>query len=148
MEIKQRRTSEHLQILKCSICKSSWAIDIKIIAEIKSFTGSNNICKEICDGIWFSVIPQPLVKGEVFWEEDIKWLIEGIKYVREMIIKNSKYGNKTWIEIGSLQFSICDFQEDALPIAMMYWAAKSFGFEMPDVEVTFDKTENRYLFEF
>ena len=127
--------------------KTDWEICIIINAEIKQFRDQTQ-CKKICDGIWFSVTDTPRTKGQTIIDEDTKNLIEGIKIIREKIVESSEYKDKTWIEIDSLQFSDCYFQEDALPIAMMYWAAQAFGFEMPSVDVTFDKTENKYLFKF
>lgn len=88
-----------------------------------------------------------MIKGELFCQEDTIYLVKGLKLVGSKIIEKSIFDN-TLIEVCSLQFSICYFQEDALIPAMMSWAAFAFDFEIPQIYVDFDKKNNKYIFDF
>lgn len=131
------------------VCKSSWCINVKIIAEYTSFDKSNarlNAIK-VVDGIWLKFADKPIVKNEVFCEDDLPYLAKGLEIVQKPIIKNSIY-KETLIIINSLQFSLCDFQEEGLIAAIIEWASKTFDFTMPQIKVEFHKETNRYLFDF
>lgn len=69
-------------------------------------------------------------------------IISGI----ESIYDDAYFSSKTVLQIESVVFNYCDFQEDAL-----YWSSRMLfskllneDFEMPKIE--FDKKKNRYLF--
>lgn len=131
------------------ICKSSWCINIKVIAEISNYDNLvelNNV-KKVTDGIWIMFAKKPLGIDEVFYEGDLVYLIKGLQIVQKQIINNSPYTN-TLIVIHSLQFSLCDFQEEGLIAAMIEWASIGFGFEKPLIHVDFQKENNKYVFSF
>ena len=52
------------------------------------------------------------------------------------------------IVIHSVQFEPTDFQEEGLTIAIMEWVAMRLNFQMPIINVDFDKVKNRYIFDF
>lgn len=131
------------------ICKSSWWIHIKVLAEIVSLdnTDLDIQANEVTEGIWLKFSEEPINKNEKFCDDDLPYLIKGLSIVQKQIIKNSKYKN-TLIIIESLQFSPCDFQEEGLTALMIEWASKAFEFETPSINVTFQRENNRYVFDF
>lgn len=131
------------------ICKSSWCINITIFAE---YTDLDNEYKninviKIVDGIWLKFADKPMIEKEIFCNDDLPYLAEGLRIVQKEIISRSKYKN-TLIIIKSLQFSLCDFQEEGLTAAIIEWASITFGFQAPTINVDFDKKRNRYVFNF
>lgn len=130
------------------VCKSSWCINIKILAKIIDMSLQQDVnCHKVCNKVWFRFAEEPVIKGELFCQEDTIYLVKGLKLVGSKIIEKSIFDN-TLIEVCSLQFSICYFQEDALIPAMMSWAAFAFDFEIPQIYVDFDKKNNKYIFDF
>lgn len=129
--------------------KSSWWIYIKIVAEAVDYHNKQNIYDvvNVGDGLWIAYTDVPLIKGELFTEDDLVYLIKGLNMVTNQVRANSEY-KETLIVIQSLQYSPCDFQEEGLIAVMMQWCAQYFGFDCPEFKVEFDKNNNRYVFEF
>ncbi|MCM1499478.1 MAG: hypothetical protein NC124_13505 [Clostridium sp.] len=130
--------------------KTSWWIYIKIVADAIDYYDVKDNDKEnimhIGKGLWIKYSDIPLIKGELFSEDDLLYLIKGIDMVKEQIRMNSKF-KETVIVIKSLQYSPCDFQEEGLIAAMLQWSAQYFQFDCPKFKVDFDKLNNRYVFE-
>lgn len=131
------------------VCRSSWCISITICAEYTDFYNTHKEGNAIkaADRIWLKFADKPIIENELFCDEDLVYLAKGLSIVQKEIINKSKYKN-TLIIISSLQFNICDFQEEGLTAAMMEWAAIAFGFQPPAIDVAFDKESNRYIFGF
>lgn len=131
------------------VCKSSWCINIKIIAECTNFDESNvgSSAIKVVDGIWLKFADKPIVENEIFCNDDLMYLAKGLEIVQKAIINNSIYKH-TLIVINSLQFSLCDFQEEGLTAAIIEWASKAFNFSMPIINVEFQKQNNKYIFKF
>lgn len=131
------------------ICKSSWCISIKIFAEYTDFENDkmNSKAIKVVDGIWLKFADKPMVEKEIFCDDDLPYLMKGLEIVQKQIRDNSMYKN-TLIIIKSLQFSLCDFQEEGLTAAIIEWASKAFNFVPPIMNVFFQKEKNRYVFEF
>lgn len=93
-----------------SICKSSWWINIKIIAEIKNCP--NTYCKDglvkVAEGIWLKYANKPLVEDEIFCDEYLPYFSKGLKIVETEIKKNSSY-DENLIIINSVQFNPLTF---------------------------------------
>lgn len=129
------------------VCKSSWCINITIIAEYREFDKDNSNAMKVVDGLWLKFADKAVVENEIFCDEDLPYLAKGLEKVQREIIRRSMYED-TIIIINSLQFSLCDFQEEGLTAAVIEWAAKAFGFETPKIKVDFAKNANRYVFDF
>lgn len=134
---------------KYFICKSSWCISIKIFAEYTDFknTKVNSKAIKVVDGIWLKFADKPMVENEIFCDDDLPYLMKGLEIVQKQIINSSTYKD-TLIIINSLQFSLCDFQEEGLTAAIIEWASKVFGFPKPIISVGFEKEKNRYVYDF
>lgn len=131
------------------VCKSSWCISITILAEYTDFDSvdkNSNVIK-VVDGIWLKFADKPIIENEIFCDDDLPYLAEGLRIVQKEIISKSKCKN-TLIIIKSLQFSLCDFQEEGLTAAIIEWASVTFGFQTPTINVNFDKKKNKYIFDF
>lgn len=128
--------------------KTSWCINIKIFADYTNFEKleTDSKCVKVTEKIWMRFADKPMMEKEIFCNDDLPYLMKGLQIVKNQIISNSKFDN-TLITIHSLQFSICDFQEEGLTVAMVEWAAKAFGFNCPRIKVEFDKPSNRYVFD-
>lgn len=83
----------------------------------------------------------------MFCDEDLPYLIKGLKIVQKQIVNSSIY-KMTLIVINSLQFSLCDFQEEGLTAAIIEWASVAFDFAAPIINVDFQKEKNKYIFDF
>lgn len=131
------------------ICKSSWCINIKIVGEFTEMDKIDNYPNaiKIVDGLWLRFADKPLIENEIFYEGDIPYLIKGLCMVKDLVINNSIY-KETIITIHSLQFSVCDFQEEGLIAAIIEWTSVAFGFKSPSIYVSFNKMKNKYIFEF
>ena len=90
---------------------------------------------------------KPIADNEIFCDDDLPYLVKGLEIVQKEIIKNSMYRD-TLIIIYSLQFSLCDFQEEGLIAAIIEWSSKAFSFSPPMINVDFNKEKNRYFFDF
>lgn len=131
------------------ILKTNWGINIKICAEYTDFDNvylkSGGV--KIVDGLWLKYADKFLIKHKRFYAGDFPYLMKGLEIVQKSIINNSIYKN-TLIIICDIQYNLCDFQEEGLIVAMIEWAAKAFDFEPPKINASFEKQENRYIFDF
>ncbi|GLI04681.1 hypothetical protein YDYSG_07110 [Paenibacillus tyrfis] len=130
------------------VFKSTWGIYIKIIAKYTSISNYNEQdgIIEVCDGLKLVFANKQIVGEDTIFDEDVIYLIEGLKKVSGQILSNSKYEKNTIIVIHSINIAPCDFQEEGLVVAMIEWASIAFGFEVPPIDVTFNKETNKYEF--
>ncbi len=101
----------------------------------------------VYDGVYLSFCKEPLIKNEVFCKEDRESIFKAIKMVGANIISNSPFHNNTVIQICSLQYSLCYYQEEAMVVAMLNWCSKTFNFELKNIESRFDYENNKYIFD-
>ena len=127
--------------------KSSWRVNIKIIAEIKNCPNAQfkDGSIKVAERIWLKYADEPLIKNEIFCADYLPYFAEGLKLVQAEIQRNSSY-DETLIIINSVQFNPSDFQEEGLTAAIIEWASKAFNFQTPTINVDFDKKKNRYIF--
>lgn len=126
--------------------KGSWEISIAINAEIKEFDQASPKGEEVYEGLWVSFAKKSKCSGQCLSNRERSYLVDAVKFDGKIIVENSIYMKQTWIEIDSVQFSDCYYQEDALFIAMRFWISSAFGVKEPPVRVDFDEQNNRYLF--
>jgi hypothetical protein len=125
---------------------STWWIYIKLFVEIKPLKNCS-LYNEINNKIGVRFADNPLNSNEKFIEEDMKYLINGLNIIKEILSKSiNKDG--ILIEIKSIQFNISDFQEEGLTLAIIKLMSEVYRFEMPHIPVHFDKQLNKYIFEF
>lgn len=131
------------------ICKTSWWIYIDIIAEVVDVDvwGLGHSAMKVTDGIWIKFAESPIMEGTAFNMSDLPFLVKGLQMVQDQILSASEYKN-TLILIQSLQYNPCNFQEEGLIAAIIEWAARTFYFKVPTINVSFDKKKNKYIFDY
>ena len=131
-----------------TLLKGSWGISITIFGRIfdKAFLGDDSIIAD--DGIYLSFSKEPLIRNEIFCKEDRESIFKAVKMVRDYIVSNSPFHNNTVIQICSLQYSLCYYQEEAMIAAMLNWCSKTFHFELKRIDSRFDYENNKYIFDF
>ena len=127
--------------------KGSWGISITIYGQVfdKNFFKDDYVT--VGNGVYLSFCKEPLVKNEIFCKDDRESIFKAIKLVENNIISNSPFHNNTVIQICSLQYSLCYYQEEAMIIAMLNWCSKTFNFELKSIESRFDYINNKYIFD-
>ena len=133
---------------KYYICKSSWGIYIVINANILSKSDSNGDSEEVYPGLWISISHLEPEKGVRFIESDKKYLWEGFRRVGKNIIENSPYGETTLIILNYMVMTLSDYQDEGLTPAIIEWSASAFGFDKLEVDVEFNKENNKYEFHY
>lgn len=130
------------------ICKSSWGVYVKLIAEYVQMDFAHvQQAVQIDGNIWLKFSDRPLTKGAKFWDGDIPYLEKGLQLVKDNIKTKSKY-QYTLIVIHDIIYNPCDFQEEGIIAATVGWSAKVFEFVPPNIDINFNKAQNKYEFEF
>lgn len=68
--------------------------------------------------------------------------------VAEDIVLHTQCHDGIVIQICSLQYDVCCYQEEAMVVAMLNWCSQVFGFKLENIESIFDNSLNKYVFEF
>lgn len=139
---------------------TKWPIYVVILGRVECITNfDKNNFEEIVPGLWAGYAPKidgyPFYGQEEFGglfldEYDKPGILQGLKNVGDLIIKNSPFKSDTLIIIEGIAYDLTSYQEEALPHAVMMWAAETMQFECPHVEVTFDKTKkhSQYVYNY
>lgn len=80
--------------------------------------------------------------------EDKEAIRYGISIIKDDILSNSTFYNGTVIQICSLQYNLCYYQKEAVSVAMMNWCSEVFGFKCKEIDSSFNKENNKYIFDF
>ncbi len=100
------------------------------------------------DNIYLSFSKDPLIKNELFCEEDRNAIFKALNMVAEDIELHTQCHDGIVIQICSLQYDVCCYQEEAMVVAMLNWCSQVFGFKLENIESIFDNSLNKYVFEF
>ena len=129
------------------LLKGRWGISITIFGEVYDKRHFGDECIEVHKGTYLSFSKNPLIKNEIFCEEDRNAIIKATNMVSNHILLNSRFHNNTVIQICSLQYDLCYYQEEAILVAMLNWCAETFNFDLQEVKAHFDYLNNRYFFD-
>ena len=121
--------------------KGRWGISITIYGEVIE----KNVVR---DNIYLSFSKDPLIKNELFCEEDRNAIFKALNMVAEDIVLHTQCHDGIVIQICSLQYDVCCYQEEAMVVAMLNWCSQVFGFKLENIESIFDNSLNKYVFEF
>ena len=57
------------------VCKSSWCINITVMAEYTNYNGTNVSLKaiKVIDGIWLKFADKSIVENEIFCDDDLPY---------------------------------------------------------------------------
>lgn len=128
--------------------KGRWGISITIYGEVIEKKVFKEDCIVVRDNIYLSFSKDPLIKNELFCEEDRNAIFKALNMVAEDIVLHSQCHDGIVIQICSLQYDVCCYQEEAMVVAMLNWCSQVFGFKLENIESIFDNSLNKYVFEF
>ena len=120
-----------------------YGVFITILGEVKSIEECSEY-DQITRCIAIEWKPGMVMKGERFCDEDKKSIIEAIKRIE--FSDSTLQKERKVICIYSLQYSVCDFQQEGLTVAMMFWCQKYLNANIGIIEARFDNTAKRYSF--
>ena len=128
--------------------KGRWGISITIYGEVIEKKVFKEDCIVVRDNIYLSFSKDPLIKNELFCEEDRNAIFKELNMVAEDIVLHTQCHDGIVIQICSLQYDVCCYQEEAMVVAMLNWCSQVFGFKLENIESIFDNSLNKYVFEF
>ena len=128
--------------------KGRWGISITIYGEVIEKKVFKEDCIVVRDNIYLSFSKDPLIKNELFCEEDRNAIFKALNMVAEDIELHTQCHDGIVIQICSLQYDVCCYQEEAMVVAMLNWCSQVFGFKLENIESIFDNSLNKYVFEF
>ncbi len=128
--------------------KGRWGISITIYGEVIEKKVFKEDCIVVRDNIYLSFSKDPLIKNELFCEEDRNAIFKVLNMVAEDIVLHTQCHDGIVIQICSLQYDVCCYQEEAMVVAMLNWCSQVFGFKLENIESIFDNSLNKYVFEF
>ena len=126
--------------------KGRWGISITIYGKVFEKKYFNEEYIAVRDNVYLSFSKKPLLKNELFCEEDRNAIFKALNMVAEDITLHTQFCDGTVIQICSLQYSLCYYQEEAMVVAMLNWCSRAFGFKLEDIESKFDYNLNKYVF--
>lgn len=118
------------------ISKSSWGI--AVLLEIRTYSEINYNSFKINDNLYLKLDNCGLTKPYYIF------LINGLKWIEGTI----NMQKKLMVSIESIEFSLCDFQDEGLFFAIASWARDYFKLEKLNYDYVYDKNINRYIFNF
>jgi len=124
------------------VLKSSWGVLISITAAalIGQKPGAGAV--PLGQGV-FLVDATP---GEGLSESVMEMLAMGLRPLSPEIA--SKVSERPAIvSVQEIRYNDCDFQLEGLAVAISAWAVAEFGLPEREIGVTFDREENRYVFD-
>ena len=127
--------------------KGRWGISITIYGEVIEKKIFKEDCIVVRDNIYLSFSKDPLIKNELFCEEDRNAIFKALNMVAEDIVSNTQCHDGIVIQICSLQYDVCCYQEEDMVVAMLNWCSQVFGFELENIESIFDDSLNKYIFD-
>lgn len=126
-----------------SILKSSWGVRVTVAADVLLSEGGDDGAMPVGPGLWLAdATPGTAISGA-----EMEMLARGLKAIARDISSKSS-GSALIIAVTSIRYNDCDFQLEGLAAAMIGWATEEFGLSPQDIPVTFDRSRNRYVFEF
>lgn len=128
--------------------KGRWGISITIYGEVIEKKVFKEDCIVVRDNIYLSFSKDPLIKNELFCKEDRNAIFKALNMVAEDIVLHTQCHDGIVIQICSLQYDVCCYQEEAMVVAMLNWCSQVFGFKLENIESIFDNSLNKYVFEF
>lgn len=127
--------------------KGRWGISITIYGEVFEKRLFKEDCIAVRDNIYLSFSKDPLIKNELFCEEDRNAIFKALDMAAEDIVLHTQCHDGIVIQICSLQYDVCCYQEEAMVVAMLNWCSQVFGFKLENIESIFDNSSNKYVFE-
>lgn len=122
------------------VIEAGWGVAVGLAAEARPASDRGATATEICEGMWLEIQPSWLSDDE---REHLK---RGLLKVAVPLRQHNPFNGPVLVRVVDLHYNPSDYQVEGLFCAICGWAAATYGFEVPKIEVSFDKTKNRYLF--
>ena len=123
------------------IIRYSWGIAIDITARWSSVTDGTSDLIQVSPHLWLDIRTTELPA------EDVTYLLSGLQRVGDDALSHAP-AKDVVIEIGKVVYRPTDYQPEGMSAAIIGWAAEEFGFDPPEIQITFDRRANRYEFHF
>ncbi|SFF60424.1 hypothetical protein [Thermoflexibacter ruber] len=81
------------------------------------------------------------------YEHELKLFVKAIMDNLNHILVYNRQGHRLIIKINNVIFPITDYQSEGFYYAMEGWLGLNFGFESKPVIYSFDKLQNKFIFE-
>ena len=122
------------------ILKASWGIAIDLAADAQRRAEPPEGALPAGDRVWLDVSHVAL------GPRDIEQLRLGLSRVSPMIASRDP-GHHVLVQIDDVRYTPTDYQPEGMAAAIIGWATEEFDLPQPDLEVRFNRDENRYVFE-
>lgn len=124
------------------LLKSQWGIMIDFDADVFCALGSEGL--KVGDKVFLEGGSSPDWR---FKDYDIPFIKIGLERVLPQIRDKILQCGPALIHVHSVNYGVCDFQNEGIEAAAMLWAAQEFHFDPPAIETSFDKHDNKYVFK-
>lgn len=131
-----------MSIFVYSVLKSSWRVYVELDADWRNFSEFVGSSTKISEKLFFSQ------KSNYINERELEFLKLGLRLAAKNIDELFKDKEPIVVITQKITFNICDYQEEGLACAILGWISQEFNINVPDVDVSFDKPNNRYVFRF
>ena len=123
------------------IIKSSWGIHISIEAVWQNLSEYDEVSTKVSDKLFFA-------NESYLTKEQAYFLSLGLRLDAPEFDESFKDKEPVVIVVKSVLYNLCDYQDEGMACAIMGWISQEFDITAPLVNVTFNRTENRYEFQF
>lgn len=124
------------------LIKSSWGIRISITAEVHFRCQMDALQTGPGSPVW---IARGTSEGKLS-DADIRELAKGLNYVASEI-SDKVGGGRVHVMITDVAYVESDFQVEGLAVAMCRWAEAEFNLMHHEIVESYDRSTNRYTFE-
>lgn len=135
-----RREVSEWRTFALRVLKSSWGVAIDLRARAVTAaeppTGSLRATERVLLDVRH--VPLPAV--------DVTQLLRGLRVVAGPIEAAMPGEDYVVVEVVEVSYTPTDYQPDGVAAVMIGWAMEEFDLAQPDIDVHFEKSENRYVF--
>ncbi|MGW4116138.1 hypothetical protein ACWEFJ_35140 [Actinosynnema sp. NPDC004786] len=124
------------------VLKSSWGIRILLTAEVEEREGSESEKVVADQSVWLAFNGTAATLSDVHRQK----IAEGLADAVPDIIRQVR-GTPIRVVVGGVSYVETDFQEEGLSVAMRRWVEKEFGLPEKKIVESFDRSANRYMFD-
>lgn len=129
-----------MRTFELRVLKGSWGIAIDLVAHAQRLASPPADALPAGDRTWLDVSDVALGR------QDVEQLVLGLSRVSAMIAEHEPRTHVV-IRIDDVRYTPTDYQPEGMAAAIIGWATEEFELPQPDLEVRFDRDENRYVFQ-
>ncbi|MFJ9338136.1 hypothetical protein ACIRP0_02450 [Streptomyces sp. NPDC101733] len=130
--------------------RGPWGIWIELTASADVTAGAPARGEAVADRVWLDTTPVrapgPSGGGSRLRADETGRLRHGLA-LGSPAIQERADGGHTLVTVHRVVFPECDYQPEGLTAALLQWLEDAFGLPPHPVEATFDRTTNRYRYD-